>query len=188
MRQTFRQEEAEQILKKALSRAAETADARSHEVSQEQLVAMAAELGVDPATVEAAAQEWRAEQEQRQEREAFIAERRQGFLPHLLSYVGVNAFLILLNLFTDTSHFWAIYPLLGWGIGMFSHAVSVLPTKGGFEQAFREWRETKQSASASSEQTTGRRHEMKTILGSFTILEPIQPQKPWDPRKDKNDR
>ena len=50
------------------------------------------------------------------------AKREASFYRHLTSFVLVNAFLVALNLFTSPGHFWAIYPLLGWGIGLASDA------------------------------------------------------------------
>lgn len=46
----------------------------------------------------------------------------KGFYIHLLSYVGVNSVLIILNLLSTNSGYWFIFPLIGWGIGLFSHA------------------------------------------------------------------
>jgi signal transduction histidine kinase len=47
-----------------------------------------------------------------------------GFYGHLMSYLGVIAFLALINLFT-TRYPWFIWPALGWGIGLFSHYMAV---------------------------------------------------------------
>ncbi len=47
-----------------------------------------------------------------------------GFYTHLMSYLGVIAFLALLNLLT-TRYPWFIWPALGWGIGLFSHYMAV---------------------------------------------------------------
>lgn len=47
-----------------------------------------------------------------------------GFYTHLMSYLGVIAFLALINLFT-TRYPWFVWPALGWGIGLFSHYMAV---------------------------------------------------------------
>ena len=49
----------------------------------------------------------------------------KGFYAHLFSYIGVNAFLFLLNLLTAPGDWWFYWPLLGWGIGLAAHAASV---------------------------------------------------------------
>ncbi|HVO22701.1 MAG TPA: ATP-binding protein [Candidatus Margulisiibacteriota bacterium] len=47
-----------------------------------------------------------------------------GFYTHLMSYLGVMAFLALINLLT-TRYPWFVWPALGWGVGLFSHYMAV---------------------------------------------------------------
>jgi two-component system sensor histidine kinase HydH len=47
-----------------------------------------------------------------------------GFYSHQMSYLGVMAFLALINLMT-TRYPWFLWPALGWGIGLFSHYMAV---------------------------------------------------------------
>lgn len=49
----------------------------------------------------------------------------KGFYSHLISYVVVMTGLIILNLVLTPETFWAKWPLLGWGIGVVSHGLSV---------------------------------------------------------------
>jgi signal transduction histidine kinase len=58
-----------------------------------------------------------------------------GFYTHLMSYLGVIAFLALINLLT-TSYPWFIWPALGWGIGIFSHYMAVFGGKVMRERYF----------------------------------------------------
>jgi len=46
---------------------------------------------------------------------------RVRFYNHLYIYVGVNAFLIIINLLTNPFNWWFPFPLLGWGLGLFFH-------------------------------------------------------------------
>jgi signal transduction histidine kinase len=68
-----------------------------------------------------------------------IARRRAnaevGFYMHLLSYLGVIAFLALINLMT-TGYPWFLWPALGWGIGLFSHYMAVFGTRAVRERYF----------------------------------------------------
>ncbi len=48
------------------------------------------------------------------------------FKIHFAIYVAVNALLIALNLWATPGKIWAIWPLLGWGIGIAAHAFGVL--------------------------------------------------------------
>ena len=64
-------------------------------------------------------------QEQAQKR----IDELKGFYAHLVSYVAVNAFLIVINIATyDQSGgiVWFFYPMLGWGIGLAIHTFMVL--------------------------------------------------------------
>ncbi len=64
----------------------------------------------------------------------------KGFYGNLSAYIVVNAGLIILNLVTSPNDIWFIWPLLGWGIGVAFHGMSVfnyMPFLG------REWEEKK---------------------------------------------
>ena len=154
MRQTFKQEEAEQILQEAVRREVEQPafSAASSAVSQERLRAMAEELGISSAALEAVLcdREMQTRQEQEQAiitqlRQEFITGRRAGFMPHFYAFVGINIFLLLVNLFTRStggSSWWFVFPLLAWSLGLYFHAVHTLPIRGAsFDHAFARWSE-----------------------------------------------
>lgn len=51
-----------------------------------------------------------------------LRERRDFFI-HLAVYAAVNVLLVLLWWWDDPhSFFWPLFPMLGWGIGLFVHA------------------------------------------------------------------
>ena len=66
------------------------------------------------------------------------AERRAsaklGFYIHALVFVIVNAGLWLLNSWSSPGSYWAIWPLLGWGIGLAAHGVAVFAALGDFHE------------------------------------------------------
>ena len=49
----------------------------------------------------------------------------KGFYSHLVIYLAVIALLVIINLVTWSGYFWAIWPALGWGVGVLVHAASV---------------------------------------------------------------
>ena len=49
----------------------------------------------------------------------------KGFYGNLTAYIVVNVFLMIINLLTSPEHLWFYWPMLGWGIGILAHAVSV---------------------------------------------------------------
>lgn len=52
-------------------------------------------------------------------------ENKRGFSSHLAVYLIVNALLVGIWYFTDRSYFWPVWPMMGWGIGVFLHMWSV---------------------------------------------------------------
>ena len=57
-------------------------------------------------------------------------EAKYGFYIHLSVYVAVNLLLVIINLSTSSEAFWFQFPLLGWGIGVVFHALSVFVFAG----------------------------------------------------------
>ena len=43
---------------------------------------------------------------------------RAGFWSHLMIYLAVNAFLVVVWAFTGAGFFWPVFPIVGWGIGV----------------------------------------------------------------------
>lgn len=54
------------------------------------------------------------------------AEARFGLYRHLAVYLVVNLMLFLINLVTSPDYLWSIWPLMGWGVAIAFHALSVL--------------------------------------------------------------
>ena len=50
---------------------------------------------------------------------------KRVFWIHLAVYLAVNALLIVIWAMTSGAYFWPVWPMLGWGIGVVAHAVSV---------------------------------------------------------------
>ena len=62
------------------------------------------------------------------------ANNRIRFYRHLFIYVGVNIFLILINLISNPFHWWFLFPLIGWGFVLFIHWMKIsarLPEQKG---------------------------------------------------------
>lgn len=62
----------------------------------------------------------------------------KSFYGHLLTYMLVNLMLVGIYLATGSDHFWPIYPMLGWGIGLVSHAASTFGAFGVFNTSWEE--------------------------------------------------
>jgi hypothetical protein len=65
-----------------------------------------------------------------EDQEAYRRARRRvdakiGFFIHAVVYVIINALLVAINLSTSPGYLWFFWPLGGWGLGLFFHALSV---------------------------------------------------------------
>ncbi len=57
--------------------------------------------------------------------------KRRDFHGHLIAYVTVNAFLVLIWAVTDVhGFFWPLFPLAGWGVGLVLNAWDVWHSEG----------------------------------------------------------
>jgi hypothetical protein len=116
----YSRQDVDAILGRALER-----EHRRDDLTHDELVAAAREVGVAPEAIERAATEVMAEQREREELQAARAREWRDFFAHLIPFISVNALLITINFFTGPFP-WALFPLLGWGIGLLSHLYAVL--------------------------------------------------------------
>ncbi|MDR0494342.1 MAG: 2TM domain-containing protein [Treponema sp.] len=57
--------------------------------------------------------------------EEFVKARR-GFRSHIMSYLWVNLCLVIIYFITSRgAHFWPVWCMIGWGVGLVIHGVSV---------------------------------------------------------------
>ena len=57
------------------------------------------------------------------------ADAKLGWLIHAIVYVMVNTLLVTLSLSSGRN--WAVFPLLGWGLGLAAHGAAVFLATGG---------------------------------------------------------
>jgi 2TM domain-containing protein len=112
----YSEQEVRAILDRALRQ--EQAGGLSHA----DLLEAAGEVGISRAALEEAAREVEATRERDLARERILARRRAGFISHLWAFIGVQIFLIAINMLSSPSYWWFLYPLLGWGLGLFLSA------------------------------------------------------------------
>jgi hypothetical protein len=63
------------------------------------------------------------------------AQEKVDFLGHLLVYIVVNLFLFAINFFSSFGRWWFVWPLFGWGIGLFFHGLGVFVLDGTLANA-----------------------------------------------------
>jgi hypothetical protein len=116
---TYNSEEMQQILEVAFKRK------QQGEYTREQIIEIASELGVSSESLQAAEQEWLKNNVKVKKEKMSHSQQRKEFKSHLFAFMAINGFLVLLNLGVSPGYFWAIYPILGWSLGLLLHGIKV---------------------------------------------------------------
>ena len=133
---SYQQEDIQQILNLAIAHQAKDGG----EFSREQLVEIAAELGISTQTLLEAEQEWLVQQEERQKHRDFNMYRHAQLKKRFGKYLIVNSFLVGLNLLTAGALSWSLYILLFWGLWLGLSAWNTYQLQGEeYERAFKKW-------------------------------------------------
>lgn len=66
--------------------------------------------------------------------------RLKGFYKHLIKFVAIMLLLTVINLLTSPQYLWVLWALLGWGIGIVTHAFKVFDI---FELLSPKWEKRK---------------------------------------------
>lgn len=107
-----------------------------------------------------------------------IARRRvrrvKGFYSHFTSWMIFGVFFIVMNLWTDPHEFWAIYPIVSWGVVVAFHAIGVfgLPWMGPDWEARMIERELERLDRVDHLYDGSARDEVETISPSSKYLDP----------------
>ncbi|NEP60122.1 MAG: 2TM domain-containing protein [Symploca sp. SIO2G7] len=138
----YRQEDVQQILNLAIARQADQG-----ELSREQLVEIATELGISPENILQAEQEWIVQQEEQQKRQEFNLYRSIQLKKNFGKFIIINAFLVAINLLSAGQLSWALYILLLWGMNLGVKLWNNYQLQGEeYEQAFYKWYRKQQIA------------------------------------------
>jgi len=134
----YEDDEAEQILNLAASMS--SSDGR---MSHERLLETAAELGISQEAVEIAEKQITTKRLDNQLRAEFDTIQRREFYPHLAFFLIFNAVFVVMSL--RQHYFWALWPLIWWGIGLANHAsVTMFRGTSGYQKKFEKWRAERQ--------------------------------------------
>jgi hypothetical protein len=132
----YDEDEAEEILKLAAKRMGNVGS-----VPRDQLIASAAELGISPEDLHEAEIEYQKTKNELAERREFDLHMRQSFFSHLSGYVVVNCALLAFDFFRDNRIQWALWPVIGWGLGLMFHAFATFnKASEEYEKEFDNWR------------------------------------------------
>lgn len=138
MPDTYRQEDAQQILQIAIARQVESGD-----LTRVQLFEIADELGISAADLELAEVQWQSQHGELQERQAFDRYRRTKLGQSAGRFAIVNGFFMLLNgMGGDLS--WSLYIATAWGMLLSLQTWQTYQSAGeAYETAFARWYQTR---------------------------------------------
>jgi hypothetical protein len=132
--QRYSEEEAEEILRLAARK-------ESGGIPRDRLVQMAAELGISSEQIVHAEREFLAKRDAEVERRKGESQVLRDFWGHVATYAVVNGGLVLMDVIPDGQIDWAYWPLLGWGIGLACHIVSVFWSNADDAESSHKWPE-----------------------------------------------
>jgi 2TM domain len=134
MSRSYSRDEVQAILANAVERQHGQGDQLTHE----DLVAIGKELGVSREAIDLAVAGVGDDLEVQRQVRARVQGLRRGFLYHFVPFILVNLFLATINFLTWADFPWFLFPLLGWAIGLGSHAIVALaPNREKIERQVR---------------------------------------------------
>lgn len=105
------------------------------------LAAAAQELGISDQDLCDAETEYLTSKAETREFLEFKNRQRRELKEHVFAYVTVNAMLVAINWFTSGGVTWAVWPILGWGVGLAFHAWAALNSDSdSFQEEFEQFR------------------------------------------------
>ncbi len=156
----FTSDEVSAIVRRGLEQQSGLGD-----VSYEELEDIALQSGISAQVLQQAIAEEEAHREREQAKEKWHKRCKRGFYQHLLAYVLVNGFLVTINLMTG-GYFWAIWPMLGWGLGLtFDATATFFPNERKLDQHIRRKARRKQQRHA-KQQRREREDELSSRMDS----------------------
>jgi hypothetical protein len=130
---SYSREEVQAILASAVERQHGQGDRLTHD----ELLGIGKELGVSSEAIELAAAGIGDDLEVQRQVRMRVHGMRRGLLYHFVPFVLVNVFLAAINTVTGGPP-WFLFPLLGWFIGLGSHAIVALaPNRDEIERQVR---------------------------------------------------
>ena len=129
--QTYSTEEVNRVIQRALHLK------RRIGISQEELLEIGKDLGLDSRIIEAAINEEIVVQSKEKAEKDWRQNRKFGFHWHLWSYIVTNGVLLLINILTP-GPWWFQWSVIGWGIGLACHFQrAYFPTRHQVKEGLR---------------------------------------------------
>lgn len=147
---SYSQDDVQKILQLAIAR---QADDQDKEFTYEQILEIAQELDISAETLTLAEKDWRSQNHELKQRQAFNTYRLTQFKKRLGNYTIFNAFFILVDFLGGGTISWSLYLLLFCSLALGLDVWNTFLTKGEeYEMAFQRWY---------------RKHQIKQGINSF---------------------
>lgn len=143
---------------------------------RQRLLASASELGISEEAVLAAQQQWEEQQKKEDLLDEYRSHLKRELLTHFGIYVAINLILLLISRITSPHYLWAIWPILGWGIGFACHAVVTwiqIKNPGGEE--FERWKRGREQSGQGTSSLGPRVYGIHIQAGPRAISPPEPP-------------
>jgi hypothetical protein len=135
------EEDVDEVLKLALRK-----QGHGDQDLRSRLTAAAEELGITPEDLALAEEEYAQTKEEKKEFLEFKRRQVREFREHFFAYIIVNTLLVAINWITVGTVNWAIWPILGWGVGLAFHAWGSLNSGSeSFQEEFANFRRKRRS-------------------------------------------
>jgi 2TM domain-containing protein len=139
-------------------------------VSHEDLLSIAAGVGLSAAAVESAARQVSDAQLTKVATERIVSRKRRYVAAHAFVYFVVNAVLFTINFLTTPGQWWVLFPVLCWGIALILHAGFSLFSRVSESRLAQEKRRLLMAANAGVAQLVERRAGVR-IAGTADQIE-----------------
>ncbi len=136
MPDSYSQEDVQEILHLAIAK-----QTRAGELSRQQMLEIADELGLNELDIQKAEAEWAVRRNDCQDRQIFTRYRRLQFKHHVMRFLIVSAFLVMFSFVTDWTLWMTLCIALFWGMFLTLDGWSAWQTEGDtFERRYQRWR------------------------------------------------
>jgi hypothetical protein len=137
MAHQYSQDDIQQILHLAISRQTHQQD----DLSREQLLEIAEEMGITVQALDEAERLWLVRKEKLGLEQQFDQYRQQRFKQSGTTYLIVNGFLVALDLMAGGGLGFSLYSIVGWGLGLAMQARRTYGLQGEeYDSRFQKWR------------------------------------------------
>lgn len=154
----------------------------TRDVSHEQLLAIASEVGLSSESIERAARDLQERRASEAARRTIVTRRRRLLAFHAAAFSLLNLALFAVNVSTTPGEWWFLFPVVFWGLALLVHAGMAL-LRGVSEPALARERKRRRAAQLPTHDKPAREPRVRLnveseptrVAGAEETLEPPEP-------------